>query len=198
MELYIQQESLKPITLYSSLQPVLEGADRRRVAVLQDPGSAPPTISRRRPSCARRPASTTPTSSTISSRWRSATTARRRRKSHGFQAHVGPMRSKSRGSVTLRIADPKAKPVIRFNYMSHPDDWSEFRHCHPADPRDLRPAGVRSLSRPRDPAGRRSSRATTSSTPSSATMPRAPTIPAAPAAWVAPTIRWRSSIRNAG
>ena len=46
---------------------------------------------------------------------------------HGFQAHVGPMRSKSRGSVTLRSADPKDNPVIRFNYMSHPDDWAEFR-----------------------------------------------------------------------
>jgi choline dehydrogenase len=50
-------------------------------------------------------------------------------KSHGFQAHVGPMRSKSRGSVTLRSPDPKSKPVIHFNYMSHPDDWAEFRHC---------------------------------------------------------------------
>ncbi|MER9493021.1 choline dehydrogenase [Mesorhizobium sp. M0006] len=50
-------------------------------------------------------------------------------KAHGFQAHVGPMRSKSRGSVTLRSPDPKATPVIRFNYMSHPDDWTEFRHC---------------------------------------------------------------------
>lgn len=50
-------------------------------------------------------------------------------KSHGFQAHVGPMRSKSRGSVTLRSPDPADKPVIRFNYMSHPDDWSDFRHC---------------------------------------------------------------------
>jgi choline dehydrogenase len=50
-------------------------------------------------------------------------------KSHGFQAHVGPMRSKSRGSVTLRSPDPKSSPVIRFNYMSHPDDWTEFRHC---------------------------------------------------------------------
>ncbi len=49
--------------------------------------------------------------------------------SHGFQAHVGPMRSKSRGSITLRSPDPRDKPVIRFNYMSHPDDWSEFRHC---------------------------------------------------------------------
>lgn len=48
---------------------------------------------------------------------------------HGFQAHVGPMRSKSRGSVTLRSSDPKDAPVIRFNYMSHPDDWEDFRSC---------------------------------------------------------------------
>ena len=48
---------------------------------------------------------------------------------HGFQAHVGPMRSQSRGSVTLRSADPAAAPVIRFNYMSHPDDWQDFRQC---------------------------------------------------------------------
>ena len=50
-------------------------------------------------------------------------------KEHGFQAHVGPMRSNSRGSVTLRSADPHAKPVIRFNYMSHADDWTEMRAC---------------------------------------------------------------------
>ena len=48
---------------------------------------------------------------------------------HGFQAHTGPMRSKSRGNVTLRSADPAEAPVIRFNYMSHPDDWAEFRKC---------------------------------------------------------------------
>lgn len=48
---------------------------------------------------------------------------------HGFQAHVGPMRSKSRGAVTLRSADPREKPKIVFNYMSHPDDWADFRHC---------------------------------------------------------------------
>ncbi|HHV70388.1 MAG TPA: choline dehydrogenase [Ochrobactrum intermedium] len=49
--------------------------------------------------------------------------------SHGFQAHVGPMRSKSRGSVTLRSANPREKPIIKFNYMSHEDDWADFRHC---------------------------------------------------------------------
>jgi choline dehydrogenase len=48
---------------------------------------------------------------------------------HGFQAHVGPMRSKSRGAVTLRSGRPEDAPVIRFNYMSHDDDWTEFRAC---------------------------------------------------------------------
>ncbi len=46
---------------------------------------------------------------------------------HGFQVHTGPMRSKSRGEVRLRSAKPNDNPLIRFNYMSHPDDWVEFR-----------------------------------------------------------------------
>jgi choline dehydrogenase len=50
-------------------------------------------------------------------------------KGHGFQAHVGPMRSKSRGRITLKSADPNEPPRIEFNYMSHPDDWKDFRHC---------------------------------------------------------------------
>jgi len=48
---------------------------------------------------------------------------------HGFQAHVGPMRSASRGAVTLRSGDPADAPVIRFNYMSDPQDWADFRAC---------------------------------------------------------------------
>ncbi len=48
---------------------------------------------------------------------------------HGFQTHVGPMRSKSRGTVRLRSARVEDAPEIRFNYMSHPDDWTEFRTC---------------------------------------------------------------------
>lgn len=48
---------------------------------------------------------------------------------HGFQCHVGPMRSPSRGSVTLRSGDPRDPPVIRFNYMSSPEDWAGFRRC---------------------------------------------------------------------
>jgi choline dehydrogenase len=48
---------------------------------------------------------------------------------HGFQAHVGPMRSNSRGSVELASADVREAPRIRFNYMSHADDWAEARAC---------------------------------------------------------------------
>jgi choline dehydrogenase len=48
---------------------------------------------------------------------------------HGFQVHVGPMRSKSRGHVHLRDSNPQTPPTILFNYMSHPDDWEEFRAC---------------------------------------------------------------------
>jgi choline dehydrogenase len=48
---------------------------------------------------------------------------------HGFQAHVGPMRSKSRGWVRLASSNPLDKPRILFNYLSHPDDWTEMRAC---------------------------------------------------------------------
>jgi choline dehydrogenase len=48
---------------------------------------------------------------------------------HGYQAHVGPMRSPSRGRVALRSADPRDKPSILFNYMSRAEDWEDFRHC---------------------------------------------------------------------
>lgn len=48
---------------------------------------------------------------------------------HGFQAHTGPMRSTSRGAVTLKSADPSEAPRILFNYMSQEKDWEDFRRC---------------------------------------------------------------------
>ena len=48
---------------------------------------------------------------------------------HGFQAHVGTMRAKSRGTVRLASRDPAAHPVIRFNAMSEPEDWQDFRRA---------------------------------------------------------------------
>jgi choline dehydrogenase len=46
---------------------------------------------------------------------------------HGYQVHVGPNRSKSRGWLKLRSNDPKDPPRALFNYMSHPQDWEDFR-----------------------------------------------------------------------
>ncbi|MDE2447142.1 MAG: choline dehydrogenase, partial [Alphaproteobacteria bacterium] len=47
----------------------------------------------------------------------------------GMQVHVGPMRTKSRGHVRIKNNNPADAPKILFNYMSHEDDWSEFRAC---------------------------------------------------------------------
>jgi choline dehydrogenase len=46
---------------------------------------------------------------------------------HGFQAHMGSMRSPSRGRVQVKSKDPRQHPSILFNYMSHAQDWQEFR-----------------------------------------------------------------------
>ncbi|WP_202815636.1 GMC family oxidoreductase N-terminal domain-containing protein, partial [Enterobacter hormaechei] len=44
-------------------------------------------------------------------------------KEHGFQCHVGSMRSPSRGHVRIKSRDPHQHPAILFNYMSHEQDW---------------------------------------------------------------------------
>ena len=46
---------------------------------------------------------------------------------NGFQVHAGTARSPSRGRVWLRSADARAAPRIRFDYMSRPEDWRDFR-----------------------------------------------------------------------
>ncbi|HZP72563.1 MAG TPA: choline dehydrogenase [Gaiellaceae bacterium] len=48
---------------------------------------------------------------------------------HGYQLHVGPMYSDARGSVKLRSADPRAKPALRFNYLSTEQDRREWVEC---------------------------------------------------------------------
>ncbi|HSH43605.1 MAG TPA: GMC oxidoreductase, partial [Arenicellales bacterium] len=48
---------------------------------------------------------------------------------HGFQAHVGPMRSGSRGRVLLKSADPRQPPSIVFNYLSAEQDRREWKEA---------------------------------------------------------------------
>src|SRR6266513_245691 len=124
---------------------------------------------------------------------------------HGFQAHVGPMRSQSQGWVRLRSAVALDKPRICFNYMSRSADWEEMRACVRLREDHARACG----SRARSSRSRRSIafvaarssrerglRPTSRSTPSSATRPRAPSTPRAPAGWVASPTPERWSIRR--
>jgi choline dehydrogenase len=45
---------------------------------------------------------------------------------HGYQVHIGPMYSDSRGSVKIKSSDPFAKPALRFNYLSTATDRQEW------------------------------------------------------------------------
>jgi choline dehydrogenase len=45
---------------------------------------------------------------------------------HGYQVHVGPMYSNSRGSVKIRSRNPLDKPALRFNYLSTDEDRVEW------------------------------------------------------------------------
>ncbi len=45
---------------------------------------------------------------------------------HGYQVHVGPMYSDSKGSVKITSTDPRKKPAIQFNYLSTERDRREW------------------------------------------------------------------------
>ncbi len=45
---------------------------------------------------------------------------------HGYQVHIGPMYSDSRGSVKITSTNPRAKPALRFNYLSTEQDKREW------------------------------------------------------------------------
>jgi choline dehydrogenase len=50
---------------------------------------------------------------------------------HGYQVHIGPMYSDSRGSVKIVSTDPREHPALRFNYLSTDQDrreWIEAIH----------------------------------------------------------------------
>ncbi len=128
LEIYLQMECLKPITLYSELNLVskarigLEWLLLKRghgatnhfesaAFIRSRAGVRYPDIQYHFLPVAIRYDGTSPV------------------KAHGFQAHVGPMRSVSRGTVRLRSGEPDAPPAIRFNYMSDPQDWEDFRSC---------------------------------------------------------------------
>ena len=128
LELYLQKECLQPITLYSKLNLFSKGLIGAEWLFFKSGIGA----SNQFESCAfirSKPGVKWPDIQyhflPVAIRYDGKAAAQ----CHGFQTHVGPMRSKSRGHVRLRSADPKDKPVIRFNYMSKPEDWADFRTC---------------------------------------------------------------------
>lgn len=46
---------------------------------------------------------------------------------HAYQVHVGPMRSQSKGQLTLMSNDPRIHPIMDPNYLSEEQDMVEFR-----------------------------------------------------------------------
>ena len=114
-------------------------------------------------------------------------------KAHSFQMHVGSMRSPSRGRIHVRSKDPREHPSILFNYMSHEQDWREFRaairitreiFAQPA----LAPYSGREIS----PAVH--CRPTRRSMHSCASMPKPPTTRRARTRWAMLMTRWRWSM----
>jgi choline dehydrogenase len=45
---------------------------------------------------------------------------------HGYQVHIGPMYSDSRGTCKIVSTDPAVHPALRFNYLSTPTDRREW------------------------------------------------------------------------
>ena len=45
---------------------------------------------------------------------------------HGYQVHIGPMYSDSRGTCKITSTDPRVHPALRFNYLSTPTDRREW------------------------------------------------------------------------
>ncbi|WP_404710064.1 choline dehydrogenase [Sphingomonas sp. MMS24-J13] len=128
LEFYFQMECLQPVTLYSVMNLFSKGLIGARWLLTKDGLGATNHFE----SCGfirSRPGIAYPDIQfhflPLAVAYDGSTMA----EGHGFQAHVGPMRSKSRGHVRLKSADPAEKPIIRFNYMSHPDDWVEMRAC---------------------------------------------------------------------
>ncbi|MBV8119029.1 MAG: choline dehydrogenase [Alphaproteobacteria bacterium] len=126
LEFYFQVECREPVTLYSAMNPVTKAWIAMRWLLRRDGLGATNHFE----SCGfvrSRPGVQYPDLQYHFVPLAVAYDGKSLVRGHGFQAHVGPMRSHSRGGVRLASADPTEAPLIRFNYMSHPDDWTDMR-----------------------------------------------------------------------
>ncbi|XP_048873766.1 choline dehydrogenase, mitochondrial [Brienomyrus brachyistius] len=128
MEIYVQQECTKPITLYKAqklpymmkigLEWLLKQTGYGATAHLESGGfirsragvSHPDVQFHFLPSMV-------------------VDHGRAKSKMEAFQVHVGPMRSTSKGSIKLKSKNPLEHPIIEPNYLSTEEDVWEFREC---------------------------------------------------------------------
>lgn len=128
LEFYFQMECTRPITLYSKMKPIPKALIGARWLLKRDGLGATnhfETCGFIRSRAGIRHPDIQYHFLPVAVRYDGTAKADR----HGFQAHVGPMRSKSKGWVRLAAPDARVKPRIFFDYMSHPDDWEEMRAC---------------------------------------------------------------------
>jgi choline dehydrogenase len=116
-------------------------------------------------------------------------------KEHGFQCHVGSMRSPSRGHVRLKSRDPHEHPAILFNYMSSEQDWQEFRDAIRIT-RDIMNQPALDKYRGREISPGSTARAMPSWMSSCVITPRPLSTRAGPVKWA--TTRWRWSMAKVG
>ncbi len=126
LELYVQQECTQPITLYKVMSPLAKlrvglewmlfkkglGATNHFEAggfIRSEPGIEYPNLQYHFLPMAVRYDGGNPTDR------------------HGYQAHVGPMRSTSRGYMTLRSGNIEEAPILQPNYCETEQDRRELR-----------------------------------------------------------------------
>jgi choline dehydrogenase len=102
---------------------------------------------------------------------------------HGYQVHVGPMYSNSRGSVTITSTDPRTKPALRFNYISTRGGPPRVGRGDPHRPPDPDPARDGNPSTAASSLRGHLSRPTIRSSTGFAMTARPPSIRRARAAW---------------
>jgi choline dehydrogenase len=128
LELYVQQECTRPVTLLTAMRPhnmVLIGARwfLRRDGLAASSHLEAGGFIRSEPGV-RHP--------DVQFHFLPALVAdhgRAKGNVHAYQAHVGPMRPASRGWIRLRSTDPRAHPLIEPNYLAEARDRAEMRAC---------------------------------------------------------------------
>ncbi len=117
---------------------------------------------------------------------------------HGFQVHTGPMRSASRGAVTLRSGRSQGCAEDPVQLYVATQDWEDFRTAIRLTREIFAQPAMAEHVKARNPAGDGSANGRASWMLSCENTSKAPITPAAPAGWGGPTIRWRWSTPNVG